>query len=100
MGGLWTPQKSCWPFCKGSCAFLPTWSSLSRVDMFLKELCLGSTGSTTKVTFEDFLHWWLKYFRDESPRGKAPFEEFYCQVRRLGWNRRDPPVHNGIIKGV
>jgi len=69
----------------------------SRLDMFLKELCLGSS---KQVTFEDFLQWWLKYFRDESPHNKAPFEEFYCQVRRLGWNRRDPPVHHGIVPSV
>jgi len=60
---------------------------LSRVKMFLNELCKGAE---IAVTFDDFLDWWLKYFRDESPHDTAPFEKFYCQVRRL--DRQDPHV--------
>mmetsp|Transcript_75886 Transcript_75886/g.230026 ORF Transcript_75886/g.230026 Transcript_75886/m.230026 type:complete len:292 (-) Transcript_75886:16-891(-) len=61
----------------------------SRARSFWTEMGLATAG---RLAFDDFVAWWVRYFRDVGPGDEALFEAFYGQVRRIGREHLDPQL--------
>jgi Ca2+-binding EF-hand superfamily protein len=63
----------------------------TRLDVFWDQ---ADTEKLGKLSFEAFLRWFTKIFTNEFTCSgtRAPFEDFYKQVRRVGPKHLDPPA--------